>query len=1069
MNTASLGTQRFLGASWAVKLVGLALLAFAVAYCSIWFTKASGRTAAIWPLNAIFLVMLLRSPRTAWPGLLGALFLGNMAANVWSSDPIVRAAMFACANLMEVLIVGVAMTRRGSVRLLRRASIIRFAKASLIGCAASTLIAATTLAASGMDLPLREAAIWFAADILGLLLFTPVVWIMACGAGARSLTGEDLQMAPELGLLVVATLAVFLQSHYPLLFLVPPALVLLAIRRGLAGATAGIVLITVLGLGFTLVGHGPTNLINGDLQVRILVLQVFLAANALMGLAVGASSAERRRLIGRLKAAKARIGERSERERLLIEQARLAERMGQVGYWTLKPSSGEVFWSPEVYQIHGVTPDNFHPALGDALAFYSDDDRAMIAAEIERCLALKTGWQFEADLRKATGESIRVRSMAECRINGSGDVEMIFGVFKDITHDHQMLERVKEQQELYQLLADNSSDVIARYGTDSIFTYLSPSIETVLGYKPEDLVGRSTATVIHPDDLEMVLETWRSGLKSVAPFSVEYRAVHRDGTIMWLEARPTISRDETGAIVGFIDTVRDVTERHERELALANATAIAEAATQAKADFLSTMSHEIRTPLNGVLGFADLLARSDISPEQRRYVSRIDIAGKALLHVVNDVLDFSKIEAGMMTVELSPYDPIEILEGVVELVKAAHPGSDVVMTSNATSFVAKAYSGDEGRVRQILLNVIGNAAKFTQEGSIRTEVSIDKDRLRFTVSDTGPGIAPDRLDNIFEGFSQADQSISRKFGGTGLGLSISRSLARLMEGDITVTSALGQGTTVTLDLPAVPTAPIAEAMPVSISMSDVSGLRVMVVDDIEMNRELLEIGLGEAGHSVSSFESGEAAIEALSKGAIYDVILMDVQMPGMDGLSATRIIRRLPGAPAEVPIIGLTANVLPEQAAACQAAGMDDHFGKPVSMGHLLAFMERLGSRRLSAEPQSNGADTYDNPALEALKRRYAEHLAGVPDELEHLLQNADLAMCGNAVAALAHSIAGTSGSFGFSAVSDAAFQLEAAGRRAGTLEATHKELQLSVEALVQTIKVLPSIGSGLPVLASGG
>ena len=1051
-----------------VRLVALGLLAFAVAYCAIFFTRASGRTASIWPLNAIFLVMVLRSPRASWPGLLAALFVGNTAANVSSGDPVVRAAMFVAANLVEILIVSFAMTRRGSVRLLRRASIIRFAKASLIGCAASTTIAALTIAVSGVALPLREAAIWFAADTLGLLLFTPLIWIMACGAGATSQPRRDLMMVPELLVLAAATLAVFLQSQYPLLFLVPHALVLLAIRRGLTGATAGMVLITALGLGFTLAGRGPTMLVDGDLQVRILVLQVFLAANALMGLAVGASSAERRQLIGRLKTSKARIGERSQRERLLIEQARLAERLGQVGYWTLKPSTGEVFWSPEVYQIHGVSPETFNPGLGDAMTFYPEDDRAMITAEIERCLALKAGWQFEADLVKATGETIRVRSMAECRLNGSGEVEMIFGVFKDITHDHQMLERVKEQQELYQLLADNSSDVIARYGLDSIFTYLSPSIETVLGYAPEDLIGRSTAVVIHPDDLKHVHEAWRVGLNSSEPFAVEYRAVHRNGTVFWLEARPTVSRDEAGKIVGFVDTVRDVTDRHEREAALADATAAAHAATQAKADFLSNMSHEIRTPLNGVLAFAELLAKTELPPEQRRYVSRIDTAGKALLHVVNDVLDFSKIEAGMMTVEAKPYSPVEIIEDVIALVKAANPHSDLVMTSVSTETVAGAYVGDEGRIRQILLNVIGNAAKFTQKGSVDATVSVVRDRLQVTINDTGPGIAPDRIEKIFEGFSQADETIARRFGGTGLGLSISRSLARLMDGDVTVTSVLGQGTTVTLELPAVPAAVVEETALVATSTTDGRSLRIMVVDDVEMNRELLEIGLSQAGHSIASFGSGEAAIDALKSGLIYDIILMDVQMPGMDGLSATRIIRRLPGAPAETPIVGLTANILPEQVAACRAAGMDEHFGKPVNMDRLLELIGRLGASP-SASDEADADAAYANPALDALRMRYLDHLAGIPGELRRHLGGDDLAANGNALAALAHSIAGTSGSFGFSGVSDAAFQLEAAGRRAETLDATSDDLQLFVERISDEIRMLSGEESPKQSIARAG
>lgn len=1037
-------------------------LACALAWGVILFTRASGHTAAIWPLNALFLVLVLKTPPRQWAGLLAALLLGNTIANVLSGDPLITASLYGLANGIEVLIVALVMTRHRSARLLRKSSIVRFVGATLSACVVSTIIALATLAGSGTELALKEAAIWFAADTLGLLLFAPVIWVAMSGKGDRPIVTRAREMAPELGLLILATLAVFVQSRYPLLFLVPPAVVFLAIRRGLSGATTGLAAITLISLVFTLMGRGPTMLIDSDMPIRILVLQVFLAANALMGLSVGASSGERRQLIGRLKATKARISARSERERLLVDQARLAERMGQVGYWTLNPATGQIYWSPEVYRIHGVTRDTFNPELGDALKFYPDADRTMIAAEIERCLAIKTGWQFEADLRKQTGELIRVRSMAECRIGASGDVDMIFGVFKDITRDHAMLEQVKEQQALYQLLADNSSDVIARYGVDSIFTYLSPSIEGVLGYKPEELVGQSTTRVIHPGDHDHVQRTWGAGLKSGEPFSVEYRAIHRDGTILWLEARPTISRDETGKLVGFIDTVRDVTDRHHRELALAHATANAEAATRAKADFLSNMSHEIRTPLNGVLGFADLLANNDLSPEQRRYVDRIQMAGKSLLHVVNDVLDFSKIEAGMMTVEQLPFSPVDMVEDVVELVRAANPQAGLLMTSKIAIDVAPAYIGDDGRVRQILLNVIGNAAKFTVQGAINTDVSISGDQLCFTVTDTGPGIAPDRIESIFDGFSQADESITRKFGGSGLGLSISRSLARLMGGDVKVSSVQGQGTTVTLTLPAVaaPEGSVDKGNSTPLAApASLKGLKILVVDDVEMNRELIAIGLGDAGHLVESHDSGEAAIEALKAGSVYDVILMDVQMPGMDGLAATRAIRDLPGAVADTPIIGLTANVLPEQISACRAAGMDDHFGKPVNMRRLVALIDQLGRQDPVESADEDDEIDYVNPALDALKANYLDHLKSLPDQLDELLRTEDPAARGKALADLAHSIGGTSGSFGLRGVSDAAFDLETAGRRAENQNGTLADLQPYVDRVSAEIALLAPEG----------
>jgi len=1029
----------------------LAAFACAVASLSIALTRETGRTAAIWPLNAIFLVLVMRSPRREWAGLLAALFVGNTAANVVAGDPLLRAAMFTVANICEVLIVAMAMTWGRSVRLLRRSSIIRFAAASLVACMVSTLIALCVLEHAGLRLAGREAIIWFSADLLGLLIHAPILWIMLSASQLPSRDSKPGYLAPELFLVVVTTVGVFAQSHFPLLFLVPPALVLLSVRKGLAGATVGMVAIAVISILFTLADRGPTMLVDGDPQVRILVLQVFLAANALMALAVGATSAERVRLIARLTAAKGRIAERSVRERLMIQQALLAERISQVGYWTFSPATGQVYWSPEVYRIYGVTPDRFNPELEDNLALFVPESREQIAKIIQKSIEAKSGWQFEGDLKKPSGQIIRVRSVGEFQLTPAGDIDTIFGVFKDITEDHQLLERVREQEALYRLLADNSSDLIARYGRDSIFTYLSPSVEAMLGYRPEDLVGRKTAVVIHPDDMDSVLQTWRNGLASGQPFSVEYRAIHRDGSIRWLEARPTIARGEDGQILDYIDTIRDVSDRHEREMALAEATVAAKTATRAKADFLSNMSHEIRTPLNGVLGFADLLMKGELAGDQRHYARRIQSSARALLSIVNDILDFSRIEAGMMTIVARPLVLSDLVAEAVDLVRAAYPDPGLSITIKGARAGKDMLLGDDDRIRQILLNIVGNAAKFTDKGTVVVTWAVRKGRFRLVVKDTGPGIPADRLESVFDSFSQADASISRNFGGTGLGLSISRSLARLMDGDITVSSRPGKGTQVTLDLPAVSasagdTTASAHSAPFAAARR---GVRVLVVDDVDINRELIEIGLGEAGHTVISAGSGEAALTVLKTGEAPDVILMDVQMPGMDALAATRAIRTLPGPAGRVPVIGVSANVLPEQVAACMAAGMTNHLAKPVDMDRLVEIIDRLCA--LEAQPGQKQDAPADDPAMQALKERYLEHLAGIPPQMEALLAESTSPDRNAALAALAHKLAGTSASLGFNGVWEAAGRLDKAAK-AGT---DAGEIHQRAYALIQQITAL--------------
>lgn len=863
-------------------------------------------------------------------------------------------------------------------------------------------------------------------------------------AGVRQGWRGYLELLPELGLVVLVTTLVFTQSRYPLMFLVPPALILLAISRGLVGATAGVVVVGLVSTVLTLADQGPLMLIHGpdgahgDAGVQIPVLLAFVAVNTLMAISVGAASVQRREAVDRLEAARHRLAERSAHEGLLIKQAHLAERIGQIGYWSFRPSTGEKFWSPEIYRIYGVTPETFDLSTADTLAPFLPEDRRRFEGVIQRSIEDRTGWVIDGDLMRPSGEVVRVRSVGELLVTPTGEIDMVFGVFKDITADHALLEKAREQEALYRLLADNSSDLIARYGTDSIMTYMSPSVETILGYPPEALIGKSTFSLIHPDDRTRVRESWSAGLASGEPFVVEYRALHRDGRVVWLEAKPTLTRDPDGNIIDFIDTVRDVTDRREREEALAEATAAAENAAQARTEFLANMSHEIRTPLNGVIGFADLLVREKPPQPARGYAERIRTSARALLSIVNDILDFSRIEAGMMSIQARPYDPDLLVAEAIDVVSAAYPDPDLSITMPFRRSTGVRYLGDDDRIRQILLNLIGNAAKFTRKGSVSVSWSVRKGRLRLVVADTGPGIAPDRLDRVFDSFSQADASISRTYGGSGLGLSISRSLARIMGGDISIRSRLGKGTRVVLELPAERAGPEHREAPATPARRN-TGLRgrIMVIDDVDTNRELVEIGLGQAGHDVTGLASGEEALAILRDDPSWDLVLMDVHMPGMDGLATTQALRALPGPAATVPVVGLSANVLPAQIAACLEAGMDDHLGKPVDLTTLIELVDGLcGTAGDSSPPAVNPAE---DPVYEGLRARYLDHLADVRPAILAALGDLDDPEHRARLSTLAHKLAGAAGSLGFSALSETAIRLDRAAQEGATVDTLHK------------------------------
>ena len=370
------------------------------------------------------------------------------------------------------------------------------------------------------------------------------------------------------------------------------------------------------------------------------------------------------------------------------------------------------------------------------------------------------------------------------------------------------------------------------------------------------------------------------------------------------------------------------------------------AANAAKSDFLATISHEIRTPLNSVLGFAGLVADDPgLSAESRRRLDLIGRAGRSLAEIVNDLLDFAKVEAGRMDLNLAPASPARLLGDAVAIVApvAEAKGLSLNVTLNGDEADQPAvFALDEVRLGQVLLNLLANAVKFTAAGEVSARMDLDASTgtLRFEIADTGIGIAPEVQSRLFQRFSQADSSISRSYGGAGLGLAISKALINQMGGQIGVHSVPDQGSRFWITLPATPVVATAALGAGSQDRVMPGASRVLLVDDHPMNRELGHALLTLAGCVVTTAEDGVQAVAAARDGG-FDLILMDVHMPNMDGLAATRAIRALPGAVAGTPIIALSADVMPEQITRCRLAGMNDHVAKPIHRESLIAAVTR--------------------------------------------------------------------------------------------------------------------------------
>lgn len=525
--------------------------------------------------------------------------------------------------------------------------------------------------------------------------------------------------------------------------------------------------------------------------------------------------------------------------------------------------------------------------------------------------------------------------------------------------------RLREGKRQLDMLASNIGDAVLHYDLARVCTYASPSVRDVLGVAPDIFVGKPVEARLHPEARDRVLdviERLYSGATECERLTYRRVKDSEAGEPVYLEADCRVARDpECGAINGIVVTLRDVTRRVALETELTAAREQAEQAARVKSDFLANMSHEIRTPMNGVLGFAEIMLQGELDPEQRRFAELIVQSGRSMMMLLNDILDLSKIEAGQFAIDEGPVDLRATLAECAALHRpdAERKGVELSFACDETGDGdGRGQQADESpgqwivtdglRLRQIVLNLLGNAVKFTQSGSIRLAYRVDEDAIRIAVSDTGIGIAPDQLQSIFTPFNQCGGEANRHLGGTGLGLSISRKLADLLGGGIAVVSEPGVGSRFTLTLPgklvppdAVPRPEPLPALPLSLPPP----ARILLAEDHDVNRLLMSEMLERCGQSVAIAYDGtetiSMVIDSMIRARPFDLVLMDVQMPGCDGYSAARAIRAEGIGPDILPIIALTANAFPNDIAAARAAGMQAHLAKPVMMADLARTLQR--------------------------------------------------------------------------------------------------------------------------------
>jgi PAS domain S-box-containing protein len=597
-------------------------------------------------------------------------------------------------------------------------------------------------------------------------------------------------------------------------------------------------------------------------------------------------------------------------------------------------------------------------------------------------------------------------------------------------------QRLRDQQFYTRSLIESNIDALMTTDPSGIITDVNKQMEALTGCTRDELIGAPFKDFFTDPERAQAGIKRVLGERSITDY--ELTARDRDGKQTVVSYNATTFYDRNRTLQGVFAAARDVTERKRVEAELQQAKAAAESASRTKSDFLASMSHEIRTPMNAIMGVADLLAKTSLNPEQDKYVQIFRRAGDNLLNLINDILDLSKVEASQLELERTGFALGDHLEKVMEMLAARAQEKGLTLHCDIDEGVETDRVGDPTRLRQVLLNLLGNAIKFTEAGTVSLRVSTDGDAavptaLRFTVTDTGIGIAREKLSRVFERFTQADSSTTRRFGGSGLGLTISRRLVELMGGRIWVESQVGKGSTFAFAAPFEiwAAANRAEAAPVGAGpAAPLPPLRILLAEDSPDNCTITFAYLSDTPYRLDIAETGAIACEMFAAGD-YDLVLMDRQMPVMDGLTATRRIRawELANNRPLTPIVALTASALMGDREMCLAAGCTAFLTKPIKQDVLLQAI--LAHARIAPPPTSAASAAAPQPSRAA--RMIAErapaylqtcrqHVIAMSDALDR----ADF----ETVTILGHGMRGSGGAYGFPAITDIGAALEQAADR---------------------------------------
>lgn len=928
--------------------------------------------------------------------------------------------------------------------------------AAALAAGASGLIAAQTITNNLTEFPVILGQ-WWLAHVMAMMTITPILLIIEAERRDAKRRGEPLVTRRgiidiALGAVVIA--AIFAQTSFPLLFLAAPVILIVAARQGSPASAILLLLTTVIATYLTMAGRGPINLISAGVHTRAAVLEVFVFATFASTLPITL--------------AHERLAALRKRSNLLIETMDdIPFSTDLDGRWTYLSN----YWT-KVFE-----KDRTVPLGARAFRIVPPEQRKTLMKAMSTLMAGDAD-EVHFDFRAHVDAPAPIHLRARIRLlrKRDGSPEGFGGIITDVSRQRRSELALAASEQRLISLAEHAPVGIFQLDNEGNATFLNEAWARMHGMPVEEGLGKGWQRLLDATQFENYA-SYAAQREAGATTDVEVVVQRPDGTQSRTRVVTTALRDGDDRIVGRMGVVVDQTREHEAKAALMAALEDAKSAATAKDRFFALMSHELRTPMNGVLGFAERLQETELTDTQRRYVSLISRSGEIMLTLLNDILDTSRMREGQMQLAREPYDLSAVVSAACQHFEPLAARRGLALRCNFASPLPRSVIGDRQRLTQILNNLLGNALKFTEEGWIsvyaRIEMQYERTILIVEVTDTGIGIAPEAAERIFEAFDQGAEDIAMRFGGTGLGLPIARGLAEQMGGSLSlVTSSLGKGSIFRLTLPLelqtdrtpgrskAAQDPIREAAPLPARK-----LNILIAEDNEINRALMIDLLADRGCNIIMVTDGQQAVDAVERAIEeqqpFDLVFMDLRMPVLDGVGATKAIRAR-GIDAEtLPIIAVTASVQRDAMDACWQAGMQDYVSKPVSRGTIELALNQWARRdstdSQAGEPEAVPAPDLD-PELAPLLARFVEQCQGALTDVTATLDHwpeVDAPRLA-AVQNMAHSLAGLAATF-------AAPQLVAPAQALDLAlddqepDNTHRRLLDMQDALQRYLKSLPA------------